>query len=197
MFHRGVQSVHKQVQKMRHGELPEDMGGTKLDTPRKDGFFKLFMEELKNGHKGDGRGKKNSWREKPTTELMELHHLMHQSASRPAIRRGRQAGHQTTHTTIALPSVSLSEASWTPIVANESSPTTWRLTPMTVILIWTIPVKAIRTYWNGYTNWPYALLYLLYGPLSSSFIDPNTSSSKVVFYAVDTGHLGWQYRRLL
>jgi hypothetical protein len=59
-FHRGVQSVHKQIQKMRHGELPEEMGGTKLDNPQKDSFFKLFMEELKNGHKGDGRGKKNS-----------------------------------------------------------------------------------------------------------------------------------------
>lgn len=59
-FHRGVGQVHKTINEWRHGKLPEDMGGTKLDNPHKDSFFKLFMEELKNGHKGDGRGKKNS-----------------------------------------------------------------------------------------------------------------------------------------
>lgn len=58
-FHRGVGSVHKWIAERRYGKLPEDMGGTKLETTEKDTFWKLFTEELKNGHKREGSGKKN------------------------------------------------------------------------------------------------------------------------------------------
>jgi len=60
-FHRGVEKVHKNVHRLRHGKLPEDMGGTNVDEPKGKGvkhFFELLWEELKTGHRPESKNKK-------------------------------------------------------------------------------------------------------------------------------------------
>ncbi|KAK2809880.1 hypothetical protein FQN50_003521 [Emmonsiellopsis sp. PD_5] len=50
-FHKGVRQVHKKIQEIRYGKLPEDMGGTNIDKPDLGGmkrYLELFREELKN-----------------------------------------------------------------------------------------------------------------------------------------------------
>lgn len=46
-FHRAIGKAHKSVHRMRHGIPPEEMGGTKLDTPAGQGFVSHFIDELK------------------------------------------------------------------------------------------------------------------------------------------------------
>ena len=45
-FHRGVEKVAKSVHRIRHGLPPEEMGGTKIDRPGNEGFFRHFSEEI-------------------------------------------------------------------------------------------------------------------------------------------------------
>lgn len=46
-FHRAVGKVHKNVHRLRHGIPPEEMGGTKIDSPGMQGFIGHFLDELK------------------------------------------------------------------------------------------------------------------------------------------------------
>lgn len=48
-FHRGVEKVARQVHRVRHGIHPDDMGGTKIDTPggSSSEFRKHFLDEIK------------------------------------------------------------------------------------------------------------------------------------------------------
>ncbi|OJJ51621.1 hypothetical protein ASPZODRAFT_127731 [Penicilliopsis zonata CBS 506.65] len=48
IFHRMVGRVHQQVQRLKHGIPPEEMGGTKLERQGPDvkRFIKLFKEEV-------------------------------------------------------------------------------------------------------------------------------------------------------
>lgn len=62
-FHRTVQKVHKQIHEFQHGKPPEYYGGTNLEEPAQQSggvknFMKLFVEELKAGHKPDPKNKK-------------------------------------------------------------------------------------------------------------------------------------------
>ncbi len=46
-FHRGVEKVAKGVHRIRHGIPPEEMGGTKIDSPTNEGgFLRHFTEEV-------------------------------------------------------------------------------------------------------------------------------------------------------
>ena len=48
MFHRQVEKVAKGVHRIRHGIPPEEMGGTKIDSPGgQSGLFGHFLEEVK------------------------------------------------------------------------------------------------------------------------------------------------------
>ena len=60
-FNRGVERVNQKIYEFRHGKLPEDMGGTKLDEPDRKGvkyFFKLFVEEVRTGHRSIRKNQK-------------------------------------------------------------------------------------------------------------------------------------------
>ena len=45
-FHRAVEKVVRSVNRFRHGLPPEEMGGTKIDTPNDGSFLKHFTEEI-------------------------------------------------------------------------------------------------------------------------------------------------------
>ncbi|TKA75544.1 hypothetical protein B0A55_03536 [Friedmanniomyces simplex] len=48
-FHRAVEKVAKSVHRVRHGIPPEELGGTRIDTPnsQNNGFLGHFLDEVK------------------------------------------------------------------------------------------------------------------------------------------------------
>ncbi|GAB7357469.1 hypothetical protein MBLNU459_g0009t1 [Dothideomycetes sp. NU459] len=81
-FHRAVGKVHKNVHRLRHGVPPEEMGGTKIDSPGMQGFMSHFVDELK------GQAGRSSATPPPSS--IAAH-------SRP--QASRRAQSSTTHTT--------------------------------------------------------------------------------------------------
>lgn len=45
-FHRGVEKVVRNVNRIRYGIPPEEMGGTKIDQPNNGSFLRHFTEEV-------------------------------------------------------------------------------------------------------------------------------------------------------